>query len=964
MIHPISRAVESAKLPATTDAGALIAKGTRIRSSNHDSTAKWILGIPLLFSRKLNVYNADQQRVKTSIGKSDWAKIKAAAADPARTRQMSTSRQATRRKLAMEVITKSGDTRGLSVLKRASTDQLCLIARQLGRYGHDQTYRAKIFASLQQAQNEWASLSMDPDTLEMINRLSDDERAKVRFDQSKFIDAAMAMESAIPADDKKDKIFVDSFRKFVGDLVSMDERDRDAPVDFAKDVHGERLKKVCLANRLLLAQLATYSAEQRLEMADKLSKASGLSTGFVIDLMAWAEEVSEGENRTLRSLNAGFLVQNLAKLPPEGFRSLHSIVHHEVTRYPLNTLGEHLQAKIPLEGKGNFGVFLKEVFGRYFNEVPLNDRRAMVAAALREASVEDGPEKLKVAALKGAGPYMLKVLQLFGDTVSREHDGTLKQALTELKDGLPPISEEIKKSILAQLVKNSNPQVQELRSVRSLGAASVGETLLAEVVFADRPNQPQSVVIKLLKPGVQQQAARERQLMDSIARDIPGMSETFAGIADQIDRELDLSSEASYVKQARVYQRSDTAYLRPVKGVDGLSATQEFMFMEQAPGDTVKTNIAELGDQRIPARDRLEYGNLLSRRMNALSALWIREAFFRSGFFHGDLHSGNVMFDRAERGSEGVLTLIDFGNAGVLTKPERSQMLKLMLASQNRYPEQFIEAMAQLLGPQSRERLHNPENREKFLGDLTEIFSRPNLSGANRMLEAFNRANAYDIAVPNAISNFARSQSMLEQTLSDINDANQKNWAELQASGSVSEAERLALEPSPVSVSATFNSTVRAEKSKILWLVGQDAMRMRTENSELPISVAPVREARESEAIQVAARQASIVRDEVAQEPMLEGGKSAPSLAPGQDSAIEPVVVGTAPIAASPLLAPAEPNAGLAVKAVYDAHEDQQMIKSFIDDESDFESDDDQGSDESLLDTMNAARLRAGYDKL
>src|SRR5262249_31802079 len=146
------------------------------------------------------------------------------------------------------------------------------------------------------------------------------------------------------------------------------------------------------------------------------------------------------------------------------------------------------------------------------------------------------------------------LLQLFGD----EAEGELRVALGELKAGLSPIHPDLKKALLADIVAQSGGKIDRIDGLRSLGAASVGETLLARVHvrLEDGRIEPRDVVIKLLRPGIQERAERERMFFEDAAREVGGgMTETFRGIADQINTEMDLSREAANVRRAGVYNR-------------------------------------------------------------------------------------------------------------------------------------------------------------------------------------------------------------------------------------------------------------------------------------------------------------------------------------------------------------------------------------------------------------------------
>ena len=69
--------------------------------------------------------------------------------------------------------------------------------------------------------------------------------------------------------------------------------------------------------------------------------------------------------------------------------------------------------------------------------------------------------------------------------------------------------------------------------------------------------------------------------------------------------------------------------------------------------------------------------------MEEIGAIYFRAAarmLFEDGFFHGDLHPGNVLVMRGEAG-ETVLGLLDFGMAGTLTEEVRDNIIAVLFAT-------------------------------------------------------------------------------------------------------------------------------------------------------------------------------------------------------------------------------------------------------------------------------------------
>ena len=88
--------------------------------------------------------------------------------------------------------------------------------------------------------------------------------------------------------------------------------------------------------------------------------------------------------------------------------------------------------------------------------------------------------------------------------------------------------------------------------------------------------------------------------------------------------------------------------------------------MERAPG----IELTKIGDKDLQGQQ------LIYSSVTRLLIRWIERVLFEDGFFHGDLHDGNIFMSK--EGEQVTLTLIDFGNSGELSSTERDGIFSLI----------------------------------------------------------------------------------------------------------------------------------------------------------------------------------------------------------------------------------------------------------------------------------------------
>ncbi|MBR3306388.1 MAG: hypothetical protein IKI75_03915 [Lachnospiraceae bacterium] len=467
-------------------------------------------------------------------------------------------------------------------------------------------------------------------------------------------------------------------------------------------------------------------------------------------------------------------------------------------------------------GDSGQAAFVKTVMKEYFSGVSLIDQRAMLAAAFRSAKPWKEPpagtsekerEKLLSrnmsdflgAALKGAGPLLQKMLQgMPENSLSEDFRGVIK----DMKSRLAPIPDEFVKAQMQAIASRSEGRITDIEVKKSLGAASVGQAFLCTLHGPGIAPEGKDVVIKLLRPDVTNRMMREKDLMLKCASRVgKGMKNTYEGQLRQIEQELDLSIEAKNVQLGRVYDGTyDT--LSSMKLDDLVEPTSNVMVIEKAPGETVDGYMEELKkefmqkiepflvkdkDGKIQRDDRgrvrinmeveelhkyaeirtwvCEKGEQLAKRQGYVAQLahvWVEEGIFGAGFYHGDLHAGNIMVNDEKA------TVIDFGNCTKLAPEQQICVTRMAASAAVGDAEGFLNSFHDLL--ENTPEKEFAARKDAFLGKLKIIMSLGNGEAAGqRIAAALLEAQKLGLELPSAISNFSSCQMRLQNTLDDMN---------------------------------------------------------------------------------------------------------------------------------------------------------------------------------------------------
>ncbi len=476
-----------------------------------------------------------------------------------------------------------------------------------------------------------------------------------------------------------------------------------------------------------------------------------------------------------------------------------------------------------MTGEEGEGAFNKLVLSGYISNASKIDREKMLACALKNApkikaeDVKSEEDKQSIAGkfmagyIKGAGPLLHKMLQ--GLPVS-SMEGPMQMVVADVRSSLMEIDEDIVDAQLQHIIEESNGTIDHIDKVQVLGAASVGQTILVNVFEKGKTEGIQKVV-KILRPDVQNSMKREIEFMENCAKQVDadvyakkqmeaaqaqpdnfvpnapddqhegGMLKTFRGKVKSIRRELDLRLEADNVELGKIYE-DELLHIRSMKVDSNTKSTIQTLVLEKAKGVSLDKYIAQMNEKRYQleiqiAENRKQEGEeqrapQLYQTMKELEAIrgelvekqrylvsltrkWLDEAVFGGGFFHGDLHAGNMMVD-----DEG-LTIIDYGNADRLSKSDQKDILNLMAAA-SRYNESRVEShLRNMLSPEAKEVFDRKKDDLHTI--IKTVIKKEDGSPVQKVLAVLNELQKEEIEIPSGLYNFIQCFVRITGTMED-----------------------------------------------------------------------------------------------------------------------------------------------------------------------------------------------------
>jgi len=285
-----------------------------------------------------------------------------------------------------------------------------------------------------------------------------------------------------------------------------------------------------------------------------------------------------------------------------------------------------------------------------------------LARIIERPGAKSGPRLSR--ALTRLGPAYLKLGQFLAtrpDVVGV----MMARDLESLQDRLPPFPQAEAEAVIAASLEKPLPQL-----FASLGppvaAASIAQVHRGEV---ERDGLHAQVAVKVLRPNVATRfrrdlsdfffVAHQAEIYSAEARRLR-LVEVINTMSRSVAMEMDLRLEAAALSEMAENTRGDPDFRVPA--VDWDRTTHNVLTMEWVDGIALSDHV-RLAQSNVDLPD-------LGRKV---IQTFLRHAL-RDGFFHADMHPGNLFLD-----DSGRLVAVDFGIMGRLGLKERRFLAEILL---------------------------------------------------------------------------------------------------------------------------------------------------------------------------------------------------------------------------------------------------------------------------------------------
>ena len=354
--------------------------------------------------------------------------------------------------------------------------------------------------------------------------------------------------------------------------------------------------------------------------------------------------------------------------------------------------------------------------------------------------------------LEHLGPGYVK----FGQALSTRPDLIGENTcnfLKSLQDDLKPISSSIAKKI----INNENEYFLQ-KSLLSFDKIPIASASVAQVHTGILKNG-KKVAIKILKPNIKKLLFRDFSFFYWIAKClefcIPNirrlkLSKNVEVLSEVSLNELDLTLEASAADELAENFKDHPNYKVPK--IYWEFTTTDMLVLEFVEGIRI---------------DDLSSLNVMEHNIKKITEIGTEVFFlqvFRDGFFHGDMHPGNILIDQ-----QGALVPIDFGIMGRLSNKDRQFLALLLTYLLNKNYKKVVEIHheANMLG----EDISHDHLSQAIRAISTPILNKPlgEVSLAKLLGQILGLSKKFNIEVQPQFTLLQKTMLMAEGTTRQIN---------------------------------------------------------------------------------------------------------------------------------------------------------------------------------------------------
>ena len=309
---------------------------------------------------------------------------------------------------------------------------------------------------------------------------------------------------------------------------------------------------------------------------------------------------------------------------------------------------------------------------------------------------------------------------------------TLADDLAKLQDKLPPFElHESKKILKKEIGENLYKNIIDLSE--PIAAASIAQVHIAKINIDNKINE---VAIKILRPDIEKQFNEELDalmlfayIVESTFRKTKRLKlvEVVHLLRKITNIEMDLRFEAAAANELYENTKNDQGFNVPK--IYWNYTSKKILTLDKVDGISIR-------EQKLLEESGVNLKNLAENLIQHFLKQTVRD-----GFFHGDMHQGNLFVDK-----KGNIIPVDFGIMGRLDKNNRKYLAEILygfiqrdyvkvaeihfqagLVPQNASREEFAQALRSVGEPIFGQSIKNISggNLLAHLFEITEKFNMP-----------------------------------------------------------------------------------------------------------------------------------------------------------------------------------------------------------------------------------------------
>ena len=292
----------------------------------------------------------------------------------------------------------------------------------------------------------------------------------------------------------------------------------------------------------------------------------------------------------------------------------------------------------------------------FFNVISIGSKN-------KQLNSNKNPGQTLCEALQGMGTTFIKLGQFLAtrpDIIGEE----LAKDLEKLQDKVPAFElYEAKKVIKKEIGERQYQNIIEIGE--PIAAASIAQVHFAKI---KNENQEKLVAIKILRPDIEKLFNEELDALMLFAYIVENsiakakrlkLIEVVHLLREITNIEMDLRFEAAAANELYENTKLDKGFIVPK--IYWNYTTKKILTLDKVDGISIREH-QKLKDQGVDLKQLAE--NLIQH--------FLKQAV-RDGFFHGDMHQGNLFVD-----SKGNIVPVDFGIMGRLDKNNRKFLAEIL----------------------------------------------------------------------------------------------------------------------------------------------------------------------------------------------------------------------------------------------------------------------------------------------